>query len=459
MFSQGTTTSSAHVAALDADIGTPIWQRTLVVGTAAFGGPAVSTPALAGDSLIVAINKQAAPVVVALDRTTGVERWRTVVDTQPNSGVNGSPVVIDGLIVQGFFGNADAAEHERGGFVLIDAVTGAIVRKTHPIGDADFAAGYAGAGVWATPAIDVARGYGYVGTSNPHNPHLEHPRSNAILKIDLDRSRPTFGEIVASYKGVSDTLVPGAADQPACDTKPDVYYAYSFSATCVAIDLDFGSSPNLFSDSAGNLRVGELQKSGVFHIVDAQNMAGVAQTPTGVPCFACNAASSAFAGGRAFVAAGPPGEMVAVGGDDGVPAWAAPIAGGFTYNPVSVANGVVWTVDSAGFLDAFSASTGVPLVKRRLQDDTGVAMNETTTSSGIAIARNTLYTAATSFVLAYRPRPPRLARKRVQGSRPRQGPAACEGPRPRQGPAPRQPRSRRLDDPLHQPSHSRGDQQ
>jgi len=418
IFSQGATPTSAHAAALDADSGEPIWERTLTVGTAAFGGPAVSTPALTDDTLIVSLNKQAGPVVLGLDRVTGVERWRTTIDEQPNSGVNGSPVVVDGLIFQGFFGNADAAEHERGGFVLLDAATGTVVKKTFVIGDDDFAAGYAGAGIWSTPAIDTSGGYAYTGTSNPHNPQMEHPRSDSILKIDLDRDRATFGEIVASYKGVNDTLVPGAADQPVCDTKPDVYYSYSFSVTCLAVDLDFGASPNLFADSAGNLRVGELQKSGVYHIIDAQNMASVARTPVGVPCFACNAASSAFSGGQAFVAGGPPGEMVAVGGDDGLPAWASPIAGGFTYNPVSVANGVVWSVDSSGFLDAFDASTGAPVLKRRLQDDTGVAMNETTTSSGIAIARNTLYTAATSFVLAYRPsaaaRAKALARARAK---------------------------------------------
>ncbi len=403
VFAQGTTPSTANIAALDATDGSTIWSRNFAVGTAGYGGPAVSTPALFGDTVLVSLNKQGAPAVVALDRATGAVQWRTALDSQPNTGVNASPVVVGDLVIQGFFGNADAAEHERGGFVILDAATGAVLRKTFVIGDADFAAGYAGAGIWATPAIDRTGGYAYTGTSNPHNPQMEHPRSNSILKIDIDPDRATFGQVVASYKGVGDTLVPGAADQPVCDTKPDVYYAYSFSATCLAVDLDFGASPNLFTDAAGDLRVGELQKSGVYHVVDAADMTGVSRTPVGLPCFACNAASSAFADGTAYVAGGPPGELVAIGGDDGLPAWAAPIAGGFTYNPVSVANGVAWTVDSNGFLDAFDAATGVPLVKRRLQDDTGAAMNQTTTSAGIAIARHTLYAAASTFVVAYRP--------------------------------------------------------
>lgn len=403
VFSQGAAPTSARIAALDADDGAPVWQRDLAVGQAAFGGPAVSTPALTADSVIVAVNKQAGPLVVALDRQTGAERWRAGIDNQPNTGVNASPVVYDGLVFQGFFGNADAAEHERGGFVVLDAATGERLKKTFVIGDADFAQGYAGAGIWSTAAIDAGTGHAYVGTSNPHNPQMEHPRSDSILKIDLDRSRATFGEIVASYKGVGDTIVPGVADQPACDAKPDVYYAYSFSATCVAADLDFGASPNLFADPDGRTLVGGLQKAGVYHVVNTADMSGVAQTPVGAPCFACNAASSAFAGGRAFVAAGPPGEMVALDGASGAPSWAAPIGGGFTYNPVTVANGVVWTVDSAGFLDGFDAQTGVPLVKRALRDDTGESMTAATSSAGVAIARNTLFAASTTYLLAFRP--------------------------------------------------------
>jgi hypothetical protein len=65
----------------------------------------------------------------------------------------------------------------------------------------------------------------------------------------------------------------------------------------------------------------------------------------------------------------------------------------------------VWTVDSAGFLDGYDQATGVQIVKRALEDDTGVRMMEATTSTGVAVAHNTLYTAATTFLVALRPQP------------------------------------------------------
>lgn len=407
--SQGTTGQAARITALDAASGTLIWTQDVAVGTAAFGGPQVGSPALWDDLVLVPFNKRGGPFVTAFDRHDGAIVWTSApLDGQPSSGTNASLIVHDGIVFTGFFGAAGPWQAERGGFVLLDAATGAVLKKTHVIPDADFNANdregsYAGAGIWGTPVVDITTGFAYVGTSNPHNPRREHERSNAILKIDLRRASSTFGEIDAHYKGVHDTIVPGAQDQPVCDTAPDVNYYSSFSATCVAIDLDFGASPNLIRLNDRTL-VGAQQKAGIYHVVDATDMSGVTMTPVGVACFSCSAATSAFAGGRAFVPAGPPGQMVAVSVGEQVspPAWATPIAGGFTYNPASVANGLVWAVDSLGFLNAFTQDHGVPVVKRAMSGDTGESMFTATTSSGIAIAHDRLFVAATHYVIAYR---------------------------------------------------------
>src|SRR3712207_9124879 len=83
-----------------------------------------------------------------------------------------------------------------------DAGTGKLLKKTwtiHPPQQPDD--NFAGAGVWSTPAVDTQKKVAYAGTANPFKPQAEHPHSNAVVKYDLNRKSPKFGEIVDSYKG------------------------------------------------------------------------------------------------------------------------------------------------------------------------------------------------------------------------------------------------------------------
>ena len=399
--------SDGTLHALDADSGKPIWSTELPVKKPAFGGGLVGSPAVTRDSVLVAINEEGAPYLASLDRATGAERWRTTIDSQSQSGVNASVVVHDGLAFVGFFGYAAPGKVERGGFVLIDARTGELVKRTYTIDDASFAQGFAGAGIWSTPAIDTAADLAYVGTSNPHDPQREYEMANSLIKIDLRRNSPTFGQILDSYKGRPDSYVEGGADQPACETAPDVYYVPPFSATCVQLDLDFGASPSLFVDAAGNQRLGDLAKSGDYHVVDPKGMVGVWRQTVGVPCFACNAASPAAANGTVFTAAGPPGQLYALDGATGAVKGAGALTGPSTYNAVSTANGLVYAVDSGGFLNVYDADNNMLQVeKRELAVDTGESMTSAATSSGVAIARGSLFVAAASHVIALRSGPP-----------------------------------------------------
>ena len=185
-----------------------------------------------------------------------------------------------------------------------------------------------------------------------------------------------------------------------------MYYVPPFSATCVQLDLDFGASPSLFRDAAGNQRLGDLEKSGDYHVVDPKGMVGVWTETVGVPCFACNAALPAAANGTVFTAAGPPGQIFALDGESGAVEGAGALTGPSTYNAVSVANGLVYAVDSAGFLNVFEADNGMfQIEKRELAVDTGASMTSAATSSGVAIARGSLFVAATSYVIALREGP------------------------------------------------------
>jgi polyvinyl alcohol dehydrogenase (cytochrome) len=395
--------SDGSVTAHDADTGAVLWERKLPIERAAFGGGIVGSPAVDAQHLYVFVNDEGKPYIRALHRTDGSDAWHAVIDTQPLSMSNASPVLFNGMILAGFAGHAGGGQLERGGFVILDAATGDQLKKTFVIPDDRFAQGYAGAGIWSTSAVDTATGYAYAGTSNPHNAQFEDPRANSILKIDVDPARATFGEIVDSYKGLPDTYVDGADRQPACDTAPDALLipGFGFSATCLRLDLDFGASPTLY-ENGGRQLVGDLQKAGVFHAVDRGSMDKVWSTPVGVPCLACNAASPASAGGHVFTAAGPPGQMFGLDGGSGLPRWAGLLNGVTTYNAVSAANGLVYSVDGGGFLNVWDERNGVQLLKRNMALDTGRFMGHYSTSSGIAIARNTVYAAVLDTVVAYR---------------------------------------------------------
>lgn len=403
VFVGATEGTAGKVYGLDAKDGSKIWSKKLPAGTPAFGGALVGSPAVTKDSVLVAINREGSPYLASLNRRTGKQRWRTTIDRQPTSGTNASVVVHRGLAFVGLFGSPAPGDKERGGFVLIDADSGKLVKRTYTISKKDFKAGYAGAGMWSTPAIDRKKRLAYVGTSNPHSPQREHQRTNALVKIDLRRKKGTFGKILDVYKGRPDTFIEGAADQPACDTAPNVYYVPPFSATCVQLDLDFGASPSLFVDDAGKQRLGDLEKSGDYHLVNPKGMVGVWRRTVGVPCLGCNAASPAAADGTVFTAAGPPGQVFALDGGSGGVEGAGVLTGPTTYNAVSVANGLVYVVDSAGFLNVFDADNRMLQVdKRSLAADTGESMTSAASSSGVAIARGRAFVAANSHVIALR---------------------------------------------------------
>src|SRR5438270_729604 len=105
----------------------------------------------------------------------------------------------------------------------------------------------------------------------------------AVIKIDLDSTRPTFGSIVGSYKGNVDTYV-DQSQLPCVDFQDQNPATYPQGlGSCAQQDLDFGASPNVFTDASGRKLVGTGQKSGVYHVFDATTMAPVWKTPVGPP--------------------------------------------------------------------------------------------------------------------------------------------------------------------------------
>ena len=405
--------ATGDVIALNAATGAEIWRRNVPLDpgtTAGLGGIFVSSPAVTGDTVIGLVNQTNAPYAIAFSRKDGTVTWRSA-PLRAGAGyyTNATPVIYDGLLLAGY-SPAEGDPAGVGGVAILDAATGALVTRALVVPDADFAQGYAGGGVWTAPAIDTKNGYAYAGTGNPYSKKIEHPNTNAIVKIDVDRGRATFGQIVGALKGNIEQYAPVFRDlvDPACEAAgddPNLQLLVGNSAPCLQLDLDFGAPPNLFTDASGRTFIGDLQKSGVYHVGDASTMAPAWSAVIGVSCPACNAAASAWdRNGSIYEVSSPGDAMVSLNATDGMYRWASPVGDGTHYQSTTSAGGAVFTIDNLGVLHGFDAATGVPLLRRPVAADLAdpsqapVALS----SSGIAVASGTLYVAAGNFVVAYR---------------------------------------------------------
>src|SRR5437764_4950262 len=406
--------------ALDAHSGHVVWQRKLEAPNPGSGGAVVGAAAIFGKAVIFLVDEFTAPYAIALNKSTGAVVWKsapfapplTSSAVQAGSYTNSSPLIANGFIVAGY-SPPEGEPTATGGFSLINAKTGKVVRTTPTIPPAAQADGYAGGGMWSSPAYDPATKYVYWGAGNPNSKTKQYRTTDAILKIDVNPSRPTFGQIVASYEGNVDqytTTLQELSHSPACEASanPEVPYPLD-DPVCGQLDLDFGAAANLFTTAAGTKVVGDLQKSGVYHVANAKTMTPVWSTTVGPSCFACNAASTAFEGSSIYGVATPGGTMFSLDRSTGSTQWLSPVGDGTHYQSISAADGVAWTVDGESNLDGFDAASGAPLVRRPLSVDAGAPVTNLT-SSGVAIAEHQLfvaaggasYNSAPGYVIAYR---------------------------------------------------------
>jgi outer membrane protein assembly factor BamB len=408
-------TGAGTVYALSVADGSLVWSRALDVTVSGGGGDVVGSPVVDGTNLIVPVNQQAdgisgnGPYATALDLQTGGVVWTSApTSTYPGAYSNGSIQDLNGLLVWGF-SPPEGDNNGTGGFAVIDGATGAVLARTPSVPAPDQALGYAGGGIWSTPAADPSTGFGYVGVGNPYSKVKEHRFTNAIVKIDLRRDSTTFGQIVDAYKGVVDQYSDAAQplDQtPACIATQNMNVIVD-NPVCGQIDLDFGASPNLFTDGDGHLRVGDLQKAGIYHAAYADNMEPAWKATVGGPCALCNASSGAYDGSALYVEAVPGGVLWSLNPNSGEPNWALPIGDGVHYEPISTADGVVYDIDGNGFLNMVDGTTGVLIAKRDLSQDAGTRVGGLT-SAGVAIAQHTVFAATNAsagsggFVIAYR---------------------------------------------------------
>ena len=385
-------TNSARVLAVNARTGDVVWNTFIGEtgeGNYFVGAGIIGSPAVANGLVYVAVTAKDDSRVVALDEVSGAIVWTSIIDSDPGGGVDASPVPFNGMILQGYHGDENS-DHSNPGWVILDGSReggGAILVKTHTIPEADYAAGDRGGSVVGTPVLDLARKLAFLGTGNPAS-ERQNPRTNSLLKVDIDPQSATFGQVLDQVRGTSDSYpLPGDTESPVCNTNfqwPIGRYS------CFQFDYNFLASPNLWTDGKGRVVMGNLQKSGVYLAVDTATMDPVWRQTLAIPCAACNLSSSAVDDNAVYVAT-TLGNLYALNRDTGLPKWVVPLTGVFHYNGVSVANGVVYNVNDLGILQAFDAGNGLPLLAHPFASDNGTLNNDMGNSSGLSIARNTVF--------------------------------------------------------------------
>ena len=449
--------NSGEIYALNADSGCQVWATR----TPDHGGINASI-AVDGGMVFAAVSTVGNPYVLALDEFTGAIKWQTLMippdehttnvpgitpptsfaDAQQGADAYGSPVVYNGMIFIGVSGGSAelAPGQERtnfhGSFLILDEQSGAILQKTWTVPPIEWQNGYAGISIWSSAAIDTVNQKAYIGTGNPFTYFEQYPTGDSILQVDMNPTSGTFGQITAFFEGTVDTYSNVLSQIPVCIANPGgnepPWYPQGIGS-CQQLDLDFGASPNIFS-IGGKMVVGEGQKSGVYWAIDPAKltpskplpdktntipppqMAQVWNTIVGVPSSVGGIVGSSALDPVSKSIIGPVttgGYLWSLAQSSGVYRWVQPLLDGVHWGePVATANGIAYTVDLKGFLDAFDTTTGVQLLAMPIA--TAFANNPsdagpTLSWGGVSVARHTVYVSVglselpSGYVVAFRP--------------------------------------------------------
>jgi len=325
-----------NVAAVDAKTGDARWSTQI-------GGFVVGAPAVTAD----AVYASSGAALYRLDRATGAIVWKAQTNEHPLAQINASPVVVDGLVLQGVASFEVTIPKDqytfRGTIGAYDAESGAEIWRLFTTPN-DATAG-AGVGIWSTPAVDRKRGMLYVGSGNTYAEPTA-PLADSILAIDYKTGRLAWSRQF---------------------TDPDVFSAGNPSGK----DADVGASPNLWR-SRGRALVGAGDKAGVFHALDRDTGAIVwERTLTPGSVFGGEIGSGALVDGKLVVVSnvGNPStnfpinvaKVFALDPASGAVVWEAPELPGRIFAPVSAVRGVAFAGTDQGMLLALDTRTGATL--------------------------------------------------------------------------------------------------
>ena len=318
---------TGNARAVDAKTGAELWHTPV-------GGIVVGAPAVEAEAVYVS----SGATLRRLDRATGAIEWSAVTNEHPLSQINASPVVVDGLVLQGvasFEVTIPAADYTfRGTIGAFDAETGEEIWRFYATpGDAENGAGV---GIWSTPAVDRKRGVLYVGSGNTYEPPTA-ALADSILAIDYQT-----GQLLWSTQF----------------TFPDVFSAGHPEGT----DADVGASPNLWR-SKGRALVGAGDKAGVYYALDRDTGDIVWSSPlTPGGLFGGEIGSAALVDGKLLTvsnhAAANVARVFALDPGSGEVVWEAEPFPGRVFAPIGAVRGVAFVGTDAGTLAALDTRTG-----------------------------------------------------------------------------------------------------
>ncbi len=307
------------------------------------GGWVIGAPAVHGDAVYIGVGH----TLYRLDKATGAVRWKASTNENPLSQINGSPVYVDGLVLQATAGIQDAVPDPtnsfRGTVGAYDADTGKEVWRFYAT-PADATAG-SGVGIWSTPAVDVGRGLLYIGTGNTSSEPTA-PLADALLALEVKTGKLRWAKQF---------------------TPQDVFP----KGNPTGKDVDVGASPNLWT-SNGRDMVGVGDKGGNYHALDRTTGDVVWQTSlTPGSVFGGVIGSAAFVDGRLVMSSniGDPKTNAPTNGSKvfgldpatGEIQWSTDELTGKVFGPVSAVSGVAFVGTDANTMYAFDTGTGKKL--------------------------------------------------------------------------------------------------
>jgi len=206
----------------------------------------------------------------AVDAMTGKALWTTKVDEHPVARVAGGLQIVNGKLyvpissIEEVTGPGSKYEccKFRGALSALDASTGKVLWKTHPITDPPTASkknsndvqmyGPAGGAVWDSPTVDLKRKVVYFGTGNSYT-DVETRGAEAIVAVDMETgSIKWMNQLNANDNFLVGCGTPGKGN---CPEKPGP-------------DYDFGASPILRTIAGGKQILLCGQKSGIIYALD-----------------------------------------------------------------------------------------------------------------------------------------------------------------------------------------------